>query len=476
MHFKFKLLDLFKRRTKTDKRTEVIFNGEDNLYAEVIERLTNNSVTAKTSSKIMASYIIGNGFGEEKDKTIINSETRPQLTLRGFGNIMSQNVSVQRGVWVHAQYNSNFDVDRYNILPYSHCRLGKEDDNDYSGKIVVYDNWDMSQGRINKDDFLIFDVFNPSKEVVEYQIDAAGGIDDYKGQVLYVNLDAQFDYALGTIDATMQDCDSERQASIYKNCSLRRGFYGKTLVVTKPLAGGIEGDHDHDIKERKEIESERKNFKKTMEGFLGAENTGGLLHVEVDHDGDNLDEAFKVERIDSDIDDKMFAFTEGSIFKNILMSFNNIPSGLVRSDNSLFSANGESLEVMKETYQENTEFERDTVEEIINMLMSFFKDDLGELKIIPLISTPKTQAGEAGEVVTSEDDDIKKKAQAALKGSVGGVTALLEIQKSVTDGATDRDSALTIIEEIFGIDRELAGRMLGEVKEEPEEPEKTEDA
>ena len=118
---KIKLLDLFKRKTKFDKSKSIILNGYDNLYSERIERLTNNSVTSKTSSSIMASYIIGQGFGDELDLKIVND--KKALTLRKLGTIISKNVAKQRGSWVHVMYNANFTIDRYSPLPYTHCRL-----------------------------------------------------------------------------------------------------------------------------------------------------------------------------------------------------------------------------------------------------------------------------------------------------------------------------------------------------------------
>jgi hypothetical protein len=54
--------------------------------------------------------------------------------------------------------------------------------------------------------------------------------------------------------------------------------------------------------------------------------------------------------------------------------------------------------------------------------------------------------------------------QATLKGSVGGVQALLQIQQSVGQGLTDVESAIVIISEIFGFSFELARQMLAHQK------------
>ena len=64
----------------------------------------------------------------------------------------------------------------------------------------------------------------------------------------------------------------------------------------------------------------------------------------------------------------------------------------------------------------------------------------------------------------SPEEKIKREAQATLKGSVGGVTALLAIQTAVGAGTTDLEAAVVIIEEIYGIEKETARKMLGTPK------------
>ncbi|MEN2402298.1 hypothetical protein GKZ90_0021090 [Flavobacterium sp. MC2016-06] len=61
-------------------------------------------------------------------------------------------------------------------------------------------------------------------------------------------------------------------------------------------------------------------------------------------------------------------------------------------------------------------------------------------------------------------DEATKQAQAQLKGSVGGVQSLLEIQASYVAGATSYESAIAILDLIFGFSRVEAVRLLGDPK------------
>lgn len=82
-----------------------------------------------------------------------------------------------------------------------------------------------------------------------------------------------------------------------------------------------------------------------------------------------------------------------------------------------------------------------------------FLEYAAELIVIP--------TGEGVEDVTGEErPDIEAEAKARLKGSVGGVQGILEIQKSVAAGTTSKAAALVILEEIFGFDKATGNKML----------------
>ena len=72
--------------------------------------------------------------------------------------------------------------------------------------------------------------------------------------------------------------------------------------------------------------------------------------------------------------------------------------------------------------------------------------------------------GENGGVDINTPTDIEAEAKAKLKGTVGGVQGILEIQKSVGEGTTDYESAITLLNEIYGYDDSIARKILGTPK------------
>lgn len=369
------LIDVWKRLTPWNRSADVYANDTDNSYPERMDRLINNSVTAKSAAAIMVQYLLGKGYGEANDNLIVNREKN--LKLIDFADDVADDLVKQRGVFIHINWNALYQIADFSVIPYEWCRIGRKDSNDYAGKIAVCKEWLHPK----RSDIQLIDVFNPRKSVIDAQVEKARGWEHYKGQVLFINMDSKLIYPLSRIESVANDCDSEAQAAVYKNRLLRKGFYGNTLVVTRPLVGdGLEpGSHA-----LLEAESERERFQQAIKDSLGAENTGGVLCLEMDFAGEKLEDAILIKQIESKIDDELFSYTETSVRENILVTFNNLPAGLVKTNESaLFGNSGEAIREMKRTYWENTTKERALLTGIINRLLSR-SADFASIKVEPL--------------------------------------------------------------------------------------------
>jgi len=360
------LIDVWKRLTPWNKSADVYANDTDNAYPERMDRLINNSVTAKSAASIMVQYLIGKGYDEENNALTINRDKN--LKLIDFADDVADDLVKQRGAFIHINWNALYQVSDFSVLPFEWCRIGKKDSNDYAGKIAICKEWLKPK----RSDIQLIDVYNPRKKVIDAQVEKAGGWENYKGQVLFINMDTKLLYPLSRIDSVADDCDSEAQAAVYKNRLLRKGFFGNTLVVTRPLvAEGLESGS----RSLHEAESEREQFQQAIKDSLGAENTGGVLCLEMDFAGEKLEDAILIKQIESRIDDKLFSYTETSVRENILVAFNNLPSGLIKnSEASLFGNSGEAIREMKRTYWENTTKERNLLTSVLNLLLAISQD------------------------------------------------------------------------------------------------------
>ena len=380
-------LELFSRTSNFEKRTGIHNNGIENNYPELVVSRIENSVTATRCKNTMATFLSGKGFGDELNKIIVNKFK--DISLLQLTQDIADSLSEHGGVYIQINYNGEFEHSSFEVLPFTDCRLGKIDDDNHTAKVLVCKDW--SDNKLVKKARKV-DVYNPNKKVVATQVEEAKSIKKYNGQILYFKF-GKYTYPLAPIHPCLDDADSEKQASIYKNTSLRKGFFGKTLVVTRPLVEPTL-DPDSDVEQdredyRKQLDA-RETFRKTIQQFVGAENVDGVMHMEIEFETDKLEESIMFKNIESNINDKLFAHTESTVSDNICMAYG-VPPMLVRNtDSALFSASGESIREMKKFYQNQTNDERMAVEQIVGKLMKNFVDPQENLKIIPLVQEEVT--------------------------------------------------------------------------------------
>lgn len=379
------LVELWNRVTAVNEKDDNIYeNGENNLYPYEIERVINNSPTAKRACSIMSKFIAGKGVANDR---IVNK--KKNYNLSDIVNIASEDIAYQNGVFFWVGYGVNeegkFIPNKLDVLDYSNCRISKEDDNDYKGKIYVKDYSKVSKGfgnRSNDEKKKWYYPFNPNQEAIKAQMLADAKerrdkkdtseitikerIQAYRGQVFYLNLTPRYKYALSKFDSVYNDMDSEYRFGLYVNTQMREGFLGKVAIITQGLD-----------------DEEEKNIKADFSKWLGAENSSSLYHMSVEGVED-LQNAFRVEQMKPQIDDKLFVENDKRIRRNVLGSANNLPEPLIYAgEGALFGTSEGTYREMKLFTQEQTLSERLSLEKTLKYLRF-------ETQIIPIVEEDDT--------------------------------------------------------------------------------------
>ena len=360
-------------------------------------------------------------------------------------------------------------------MDYTKCRKSKDDNNDNPGTIIYKNFENTKKGYFSadsEDKEKWYYPFSNNQEIIKQQIrrdnkaslsknpDLSLGemLGNYRGQVYYLNLTPKYRYAISHFNSVYNDCDTEYRMGLYSNSVSRGGFLGKVAILTS----GLDEETSQDIKN-------------DVKNWLGAENASTAYFLEIE-DTESLDNNFKIMSVPSQYDETQFRDTKENTRINILGACNNIPSALVSAkDSNLFGNSGELIVQMKSFYNEQTNYERSRIEETYKLFGI-------ETKIIPLINNQESVKEGVKEIIKntpdiSDDKNTKVsnnpdpdsnipdaetlKAQAGLRGSVGGVNGILGIQNSVTTGQTDRESAITILMEIYGFTKGVAEALLG---------------
>ncbi len=436
-----------------NKRFGVIFNGEDNLKPLIIENLIDESPTAFQCAWIYASFLGGGGF--EVDLTNVNLSDN-------FWDVVNPNdllfdvcesVSRHQGAFVNVGYNANYEKSSFQIIPYSLCRLGKKDSSGYSGKIVVAKKgWGKSLKAVDVD---VIDTYNPRPEVIQAQVETAGGWENYKGQIAYLRLSKKYTYTKSLIETAYNFADVENHMGLFYNGTVKRCFEDLTIVRHRKFPSKADQDQ----------------FDANLKKVSGLENGSSKLVVEDDWDDERKESGnFKFDTLENKVKAEKYAHFENSSANYIRKSFKNIPPQLVDYvAGKLGNTSGEDLIKAQSIYNALVGRDQEKIERFFAELFDNFQEDINptdnwKIKQYSLLSDGTVDG--SGTLPEQSDEELAQKeiraAQATLRGSVGGVSAILSIQLSVSQKITSYDAGVSMLENIFGYSNEVAKSMLGE--------------
>lgn len=143
-------------------------------------------------------------------------------------------------------------------------------------------------------------------------------------------------------------------------------------------------------------------------------------------------------------DEKMIILSNSGVSKDSYILSSNIAAFINRAIN-------EDSEFLTNTYDNQIILMKKYVDEIKN---------IGIGNLVPMLDDNGVSIGSD----IAPPADIEAEAKAKLKGSVGGVQGILQIQLSVAQGVTDIDAAIVLMQEIYGFDPATSKKMLGTPK------------
>lgn len=315
--------------------------GDDNLYPHVLRNIIAASSTGTECANRLAGFIEGNGFREVKfSEYVVN---RRGDTADDIHTLVCKDVADCKGLSLHVNYNMFGEICELNFVPFENCRLMEEDENGYVSKIALHPDWTGKKTRngkaiqVKKENIDFIDVFNPRKEVVLSQIEAAGGLEYYKGQILWLSMDGNYIYPVGTADSVLTEmCTDEGLANVkYRNACCN--FLPAGMMITKK---GARIDNEDENSGR----NEDTGFSDTLAQLQGDTNSLKIFEVEISTD----EEKPEFVPLKSNNYDKEFTVTDASTVERIYSAYEQEPWYCIRIGKVGFS--GDILEDAFEYY------------------------------------------------------------------------------------------------------------------------------
>lgn len=265
--------------------------GKDNLYPQRMGELIKRSGSGTASVRLFAKFLRGAGFTDEQlndpDFKINTAGQTPRDLLREVCTSYSTNF----GFAIHVDYNAFLQPINPKVIEWEYCRLGLPDSLGNITKIVVCSDWGREKAKTILKQRV--DIFNSAPEIVMQQIERAGGLEHYKGQILYVTQEAN-KYPTCTFDEVAADVETDAQISTFR----------ETSTASKFMA-----DYFAEYPGEFTTDDERRKFNDSLVKFQGVENQGHIMLIENPH---APEKTIKFTKVDVQNNDKLFEWTDSS--------------------------------------------------------------------------------------------------------------------------------------------------------------------
>lgn len=442
--------DITKRISISSNRTDGILNYDiDNAYPQRIIDIVNSSGSSTACVLMKSRFLIGGGM---TDKTFYKSKINKEgQTVDQLLRKLAVNKSMLPLIALHINYNALFEPVEVNYVPFQYVRLTTKDDKDHADMVAIYRDWQkLETKKIDKKkiDFIHFYDRNP--EVIQEQVDEAGGWEYYKGQIFLWTPEGH-EYPLASFDSVLEDMQTDSKAKTFKFRNITTNFMASHLIITNKF----------------EKEEDLELFHENLQQFQGADDALKFFHLEKETDNDNV-ELKKVEIQDVE---KLYEFTEASVRENIILNFLIPPVLLLRNSGSSFADNQ-----MKEAtayFNGMTADDRLVLEEIFKEVFTGFAEKINpsnDYSIIPLKApVSETEIGAdylkyftANEIRESKGYPAEETKAAQTKPlyealGVGGLQAFKDI---LVDTTLTTDQKINTLEIVFQLSHENAVKLV----------------
>jgi hypothetical protein len=465
--------------------------GEDNLYPNYLVELTNKSAIHNALVVGKSNICYGDGFyiknKDKLDETQLTNLTNwinnpnPEETLNDILKNVCNDVAIFQGFALQVIWSKDkkriaevYHIDILKLRPF------KKDDKGRITSFYYSDDWSNEKKNPPKE----IPAFNTEKrtgnQILYYKNHWPGETDyfpreSYRGGIAYINIDNKIgNFHLSNLDN------------------------GMTPTVFVTIKGAAKTDD-----EKKQI------AKKFKDSYQGTNNAGKFILNFAEEDA-----TVEVNTISPTDIDKQFVVLNDMVVQNIMTSHRVVSKMLFGVAQSGQLGGRAEIETASELFQNYViSPDQQAIENVFKKLMSINGLDYGELRIkrlppvsqqfsetilkqittinemrsmidlptmnvkvadlLPTDNTNNNVGNPSAPIlnpsvdVPSVDGTTPDVAPNNLRTTVGGITGILQIQDSVSQGKTDYESAITMLTELYGFDDSIARKMLGTPKEAP---------
>lgn len=244
--------------------------GDGDRFPQTLLRVAGESDVARACLNVRYRFTVGNGFADRGlSRMIANAYDRD--TFDRLLSKMSYSMAYFEGVALHVGYNALGKIASLRHVPIEKVRLRQPDDLGYLTHGAVFPHLGGSD-RGKEKLYTELPLFDPRPEIVFRQMEEAGGIEQYRGQLIYATIWGPEDeyYHVPGWYSTPRNMETDAQLTNYDFRNVTGGFAGSGVlgVLEKPRAAGEEGEA---------LEDDPNSLESQIAAGMGSENAGTVL-------------------------------------------------------------------------------------------------------------------------------------------------------------------------------------------------------
>lgn len=219
-------------RVNNDRIYHIQTFGKQNDYPQKVMEVVNASVTGSACVDQYGKFIFGRGF-RQRDfyQAIVNERgDRADDVLDAAARDYAQ----FGGFALHVNWNALYEITSVAHVPFEWLRFQELNDNYDFDKIALHKDWGRRYSnlrRFQQKDIIWFDFFNPDPEVIREQVKAAGGWQQWTGQIFYFSRRGPKSYPLPIYDSALTDMSSEAGLSNLAYRNIRNNFQPAGMFI-----------------------------------------------------------------------------------------------------------------------------------------------------------------------------------------------------------------------------------------------------
>lgn len=352
----------------------------DNIYPQRMQDLILNSPTGTTCCDRYEAFIEGNGLNDEDFSEYTCNATGQ--TVDDLYRLIARDMALFHGFALHLSYNLLGQITAVNYIPFQNCRLEEETEDGKVIHIYVHPDWTGKKTRkgktlmINKTTVKKYYQFNPNPAVVLSEIEKDGGIENYRGQIMWFSMDGINTYPHPIYDSVVTNLSIDEGLDNIKYRNVRNNFLPAGILTRRKGAITIdaEGNMRNDDKDD--------NFSERLDIFQGDENACSIIEVTLNSEDDKIE--FKP--IEGQNFDTKFTVTERSVTERIYAAFGQEPWYIIRLGKLGFS--GQTIGEAYEYYNSYVGRERRAISRALKKIFSHWYEEANPSKdygIQPLV-------------------------------------------------------------------------------------------